>query len=143
MRILLNHKRRIFLFEILAALLLNPVSAISQTPTTDTYSQAVSLFQAKQYAAALPLFEKAVQENPTAQAYYYLGYCQYMGKQVKEAIVNFYHSDSLKANPSLTAYADKLYDGLSDEDKQWVVQNSLGPPNFPVTLSNAANPQAE
>ncbi len=43
----------------------------------DTYAQGVALFQQQQYAQSVPLFQKAVQENPNdSKAYYYLGVAQ-------------------------------------------------------------------
>ncbi len=101
-------------------------------PAADSYTQGLALFQQKQYAAALPLFEQAEKEKPNdAQVNYHLAYCQYLTGDLKDAALHFYIVDRIKANPAMKAYADKIKFNLPFVDQQWV-ENQLQPKTVPV-----------
>jgi tetratricopeptide (TPR) repeat protein len=86
-----------------------------------SFDQGVALYQQKQYAAAIPFFQKAVQENPNdAKAYYYLGVNQMMTGDQKDAALNLAISNQKQPNPSVEAYVNQLKARLSPEDQQWV-----------------------
>ncbi len=90
-------------------------------PAGDSFSQGVALFQQQQYAQAVPLFQKAVQENPKdSKAYYYLGVAQVQSADLKDAAVALGISNKLNPNPSVAAYVDQVKARLSPEDQQWV-----------------------
>jgi tetratricopeptide (TPR) repeat protein len=86
-----------------------------------SFAQGVALFQQQQYAQAVPLFQKAVQETPgDSKAYYYLGVAQVMSGDMKDAAVALGLSNKLNPNPSVAAYVDRVKARLSPEDQQWV-----------------------
>lgn len=112
--------------------------AQSALPSLDAYSQGVSLFHARNYSAALPLFQQAVQADPAnAMAHYYLGSCQETAGDLRGEVLNYYVSDKLSPDPGLRAYADKAMDKLSLEDQDWVETRlasfSLPPANLPLS----------
>lgn len=87
----------------------------------DALSRGKALFQQKQYAAAVPYLQQAVQENPKdATAYYYLGYAQYAAGDKKNAALNFGRSAQLSQNTQTKAYADRLKAQLPPADQKWV-----------------------
>jgi len=108
------------------------------------YSQAVSLFDAKNYQAALPLFQQVVQDDPNnAKAFYYLGRCQDQVGYTRGAVLSFYTSDQLQPYPALKLYADKLKAKLSPEDQDWVekhLRNPAAPALLAASASQAAVP---
>ncbi|HEY5038023.1 MAG TPA: tetratricopeptide repeat protein [bacterium] len=118
-----------------------PDSLSTPTPPSDPFSSGLVLFQQKQYAAALPLFEQAVQENPSPKAYYHLAYCQYLTGDLKDAALNFYREDQLNPSPPQKRFADKLKDKLSLNDQEWV-ESQLQPanPSAPVSLNTPPPP---
>src|SRR5579883_3184007 len=80
----------------------------------DNYSKAVSLFNAKDYKAALPLLQQAVRDDPrNAQAYYYLGSCQEVAGDPRDEVLNYYISNKLTPDAGMKAYADKMNEKLS------------------------------
>jgi tetratricopeptide (TPR) repeat protein len=84
-------------------------------------AQGKALFQQKQYAAAVPVLQQAVRENPNDyQGYYLLGYSQYMTRDMKNAAVNFGLANAKQPNPQLKAYADRIKASLPPADQQWV-----------------------
>lgn len=96
-------------------------TAAAPSSTTTDYSRAVSLYDAKDYQAALPLFQQVTLDNPrNASAYYYLGSCQQRAGYLRGEVLNFYLSDRLQPYPALKACADKVMEKLSNEDQAWV-----------------------
>ncbi len=90
-------------------------------PGQDSFAQGTALFQQQQYAQALPLFQKATQDNPRdSKAYYYLGVCQAQVGDYKDAAVALGVSDKLNPNPSVENYVAQLKSRLSPADRQWV-----------------------
>lgn len=93
----------------------------SAAQTSDSFSQGVALYQQQQYAQAVPLFQKAVQDNPKdSKAYYYLGACQAQTGDMKDAAVALGISNKLNPNPSIQNYVTQLKSRLSDDDQDWV-----------------------
>lgn len=120
--------------------------------TEDSFAQGTALFQQRQYAQALPYFQKATQENPkNANAYYYLGACQMQTGDLKDAAVALGVSNKLNPNPSVENYVNQLKSRLSPDDHQWVdgqitaqatasaagVSSPSAPKNFGVRLEPA------
>ncbi len=134
--------RRIFFCLFLYAV--SPQSrAQAAPPALDAYSLGVSLFHSQNYAAALPLFQQAVQANPAdAMAHYYLGSCQETAGDLRGEVLNYCISDKLSSDPGLRAYADKAMDKLSLEDQDWVEQRlaafSQPPASMPLSLATPA-----
>lgn len=90
-------------------------------PAEDSFAQGTALFQQKQYAQAIPLFQKATQENPkNANAYYYLGACQLQTGDMKDAAVALGISNKLNPNPGVENYVNQIKARLSPDDQQWV-----------------------
>jgi len=86
-----------------------------------SFDQGVALYQQRQYAAAVPYFQKAVQENPNdSKAYYYLGATQMMMGDTKNAAVALGLSNKLQPNPGIAGYVNQLKTRLTPEDQQWV-----------------------
>jgi tetratricopeptide (TPR) repeat protein len=89
--------------------------------SADPLSQGTSLFQQKQYAAAIPYFGRAIQQNPNDyRAYYYAGYTYYMMGQAKYAAFYFAVANLKQPNASIQAYADRVKANLPPADQQWV-----------------------
>ncbi|HJT24658.1 MAG TPA: tetratricopeptide repeat protein, partial [bacterium] len=87
----------------------------------DSFAQGTALFQQRQYAQAIPLFQKAAQDNPkNANAYYYLGACQMQTGDLKDAAVALGISNKINPNPSVGNYVNQLKSRLSPDDQQWV-----------------------
>ncbi len=103
--------------------------AAASAPTANSFSQGIALFQQQQYTPAIPLFQKAVQENPSdSTAYYYLGAAQMQAGDMKDAAVALGISNKLKPNPSVGNYVGQLKARLAPEDQQWVdAQIAAGP----------------
>jgi tetratricopeptide (TPR) repeat protein len=101
-------------------------SAVAPPPapgaaTPDSFAQGTALYQQRQYAQAIPLFQQAVRDNPkNANAYYYLGVCQMQAGDMKDAAVALGVSNKLNPNPSVASYVDQLKARLSPGDQQWV-----------------------
>ena len=84
-------------------------------------SQGTALFQQKQYAAAIPYFQQATQQNPNDyRGYYYAGYAYYMIRDSKDAALYFGVANAKQPNASIKAYADRIKASLSPDDQQWV-----------------------
>ncbi|HUO56873.1 MAG TPA: tetratricopeptide repeat protein [bacterium] len=89
--------------------------------TTGSFDQGVALYQQKQYAAAIPMFQQATRDNPNdSKAYYYLGVTQMMTGDMRDAALNLTLSDKKQPNPSIEAYVTQLRARLTPEDQQWV-----------------------
>lgn len=87
----------------------------------DPLTQGSSLFQQKQYAAAIPYFQRAAQQNPNDyRAFYYLGYSYYMTNNARMAALYFAVANLKQPNASIQAYADQVKSRLSPDDQQWV-----------------------
>lgn len=112
-------------------------------PADDSFAQGVALFQQQQYAQAVPLFQKAVQENPNdSKAYYYLGVAQIQAGDMKDAAVALGLSNKINPNPSVAAYVDRVKSRLSPEDQQWV-DNQIASGNAGGSQSaSASQPKA-
>ncbi len=88
---------------------------------TDPMTQGVGLFQQKQYAAAIPYFQSASQQNPNDyRAFYYMGYAYYMINNARLAALYFAVANLKQPNASIQAYADRVKALLSSDDQQWV-----------------------
>jgi len=88
---------------------------------SNALSQGMAFFQQKQYAASIPYFNKAIQQNPNEyRAYYYAGYAYYMTRNAKNAAFYFGVANAKQPNASTKAYADRLRAGLAPADQQWV-----------------------
>lgn len=115
---------RLMVYGLLAGALLLAKPAYPDPAPGADYSQAVSLFNAKDYKSALPLFQKVVRDDPAnAQAYYYLGSCEETVGDLRDEVLNYYISYKLAPDPGMKAYADKMMDKLSPEDQDWVQNN--------------------
>ena len=89
--------------------------------TSDSFAQGTALYQQRQYAQAIPMFQKATQENPkNSNAYYYLGVCQMQLGDMKDAAVALGISNRINPNPSVENYVNALKARLSPDDQQWV-----------------------
>jgi tetratricopeptide (TPR) repeat protein len=112
-------------------------------PASDSFAQGVALFQQQQYAQAVPLFQKAVQENSNdSKAYYYLGIAQIQTGDMKDAAVALGLSNKINPNPSVSAYVDRVKSRLSPEDQQWV-DNQIASGNAGGSQSaSASQPKA-
>ena len=102
----------------------SPASGAAALPVAspgESFNQGVALYQQRQYAAAVPDFQKAVQENPAdANASYYLG-ASYLGLgDMKNAALNLELSNKKQPNPSVEAYVTQLKARMTPEDQQWV-----------------------
>lgn len=123
---------RVYFWMLIPTMLLQAATgyAASASPTAD-YSQAVSLFNAKNYQAALPLFQQVIQDDPgNAQAYYYLGSCQETAGYLRGEVLSYYISNKLSPDAGMKAYADKVMENLSPEDQAWVEKHfdAFAPP---------------
>ena len=95
--------------------------AVAAPATSGALAQGKMLFQQKQYAAAIPYFQQATQQNPADyQGYYLLGYTQYMTRDMKGAAVNFGLANAKQPNATLKTYADRIKATLPPADQQWV-----------------------
>ena len=56
---------------------------------TDLYTNAVSAYHRGNFGKAIQLLEKYVQQKPTANAYYFLGYAHYKTKNYMESLKYF------------------------------------------------------
>ncbi len=84
-------------------------------------SQGYALFQQRQYAASIPYFQQAIQQNPNDyRPYYYAGYAYYMNQDPKDAALYFAIANAKQPNASIQAYAERIKASLSPEDQQWV-----------------------
>jgi thioredoxin-like negative regulator of GroEL len=87
----------------------------------DALGQGMAFFQQKQYAASIPYFLQAIQQNPNNdKAYYYAGYSYYMTRDAKNAALYFGVANAKSPNASVKAYADRIKSSLPAEDQQWV-----------------------
>ncbi len=97
------------------------VGSTGSPQASGSLAQGKALVQQKQYAAAIPVLQQAVRENPNDyQGYYYLGYAQYGAGDRKNAAVNFGLANAKQPNAQLKAYADKVKASLPPADQQWV-----------------------
>lgn len=72
------------------------------TASGGSFPQGVDLYQQKQYAAAVPYFEKAVQEAPNdGKPNYYLGLSYLALGDTKNAALNLALSNKKQPNPSV------------------------------------------
>jgi Flp pilus assembly protein TadD len=103
-------------------------ASTSTTATTTTSTTAepglqegIQYFQQKQYSQAIPDFQEAIQSAPQDyRGYYYLGYCQYMTGDAKDAALNFERANQRHPNSAIEAYALQLEKTLSPSDQLWV-----------------------
>jgi len=87
----------------------------------DPLTQGSTLFQQKQYAASIPYFQRAAQQNPNDyRAFYYAGYAYYMTGNTRFAALYFAVANMKQPNASIQAYADRVKSSLSPDDQQWV-----------------------
>lgn len=87
----------------------------------DPLTQGAALFQQKQYAAAIPYFGRAIQQNPNDyRGYYYAGYTYYMMGNARYAALYFAVANLKQPTPAIQSYADKVKAGLPQTDQQWV-----------------------
>ena len=96
-----------------------PATAPAAAP--NRLSQGLALFQQKQYAASVPYFQQAIQQNPNDyRGYYYAGYAYYMTRDGKDAALYFTVANAKQPNASIKAYADHIKASLAPADQQWV-----------------------
>ncbi|HEY5039468.1 MAG TPA: tetratricopeptide repeat protein [bacterium] len=137
--------RRFWFWMLLSAVMLQgKASYADPLPLKiDAYSQGLSLFENKDYSAALPFFQQAVQDNPgNAKTHYYLGKCQQMTGDLRSGVLNYYISARLSPYPQLKAYADQTKDKLSLVDQEWV-ENQLAAFSKPPANTTSAPPAAQ
>ncbi len=97
-----------------------PVAAATPAASS-AFSQGVALYQQKQYAQAIPQFQAAIQANPNdAASYKYLGYCQVMTGDYKDAAVALTLSNQKQPDPSIQNYLTQLKSRFAPADQQWV-----------------------
>jgi len=95
--------------------------AAAAPATGAAYAQGKALFDQKQYAAAIPLFQQALTENPLdANAHYYLGYSQYVSGDKKNAALSFARTNRISPNATADSYAQRIRATLSPEEALWV-----------------------
>lgn len=122
----------------------SPAAGSSSVPGApapgDSFNQGVALYQQKQYAAAIPDFQKAVQENPNdGNASYYLG-ASYLGLgDMKNADLNLEISNRKQPNPSVAAYVTQLKSQMTPEDQQWVDAQAAASSN--VSAAGMSSPE--
>lgn len=100
----------------------NAGGAAAPTGASSNYlSQGYALFQQRQYAASIPYFQYAIQQNPNDyRPYYYAGYAYYMTQNAKQAALYFEIANAKQPNASIKAYGDRVKASLSPDDQQWV-----------------------
>jgi tetratricopeptide (TPR) repeat protein len=109
--------------------------------TVDPMTQGSSLFQQKQYAAAIPYFQRAAQQTPNDyRPFYYLGYSYYMTNNGRMAALYFAVANLKQPNASIQAYADQVKARLSSDDQQWVSTQLSQYTNGPAMASSPSNP---
>ena len=117
-------RQKPYFLALLALFFLSQARMVSASALSADYSQAVSLFKAQNFQAALPLFQQIVQDEPSnAKAYSYLGSCQGSVGYLRGEALNYYISNRLSPDPALKATADKVMGQLSLEDSDWVDQH--------------------
>ena len=139
----MSHQKQYF-SAVLALVCLSLMTSASHAASPD-YSRAVSLFDAKDFQAALPLFQQVVQDDPSnAKAYYYLGSCQESVGYLRGKALNYYLSNRLSPDPAVKAAADKVMEKLSLEDADWVEQHldAFTPADSQAASTPVPNPQA-
>jgi len=107
----------------------------------DPLTQGSSLFQQKQYMAAIPYFQRAAQQNPSDyRAFYYLGYSYYMTNNGRMAALYFAVANMKQPNASIQAYANQVNARLSPDDQQWVSTQLSQYSNSPAMASFGNKP---
>ncbi len=87
----------------------------------DPLTQGSTLFQQHQYAASIPYFQRAAQQNPNDyRAFYYAGYAYYMTGNIRYAAFYFAVANMKQPNASIQNYADRTKATLQPDDQQWV-----------------------
>ncbi len=87
----------------------------------DYLGYGAQLFKQKQYAASIPYFRAAIQQNPNDyRGYYYSGYAYYMTGNARYAAFYFGVANAKQPNASIKAYADRIKSALQPEGQQWV-----------------------
>src|ERR1700677_4036423 len=105
----------------------------------DPLTQGSSLFQQKQYSAAIPYFQRAAQQNPNDyRPFYYLGYAYYMTGNGRMAALYFGVANLKQPNASIQAYANQVNARLSPDDQQWVSTQLSQYSNSPTMASTKA-----
>jgi tetratricopeptide (TPR) repeat protein len=105
----------------------------------DPLAQGSSLFQQKQYMAAIPYFQRAAQQNPNDyRAFYYLGYSYYMTNNGRMSALYFAVANEKQPNASIQAYANQVNARLSPDDQQWVSTQLSQYSNSPAMVSSKA-----
>jgi tetratricopeptide (TPR) repeat protein len=90
-------------------------------PTENPMNQGMALYQSRQYRPAATYFQQAIQQNPNDYLpCYWMGAACYKMGDNRGAVVYFTLTDRLKPNPTVKAYAQKLFARLSDSDQLWV-----------------------
>ena len=107
----------------------------------DPLTQGSSLFQQKQYMAAIPYFQRAAQQNPNDyRPFYYLGYSYYMTNNGRMSALYFAVANMKQPNASIQAYANQVNARLSPDDQQWVSTQLSQYSNSPAMASSPSNP---
>ena len=97
-------------------------SAAPASPVAADYlGRGAMYFKQRQYAASIPYFRAAIQQNPNDyRGYYYEGYAYYMTGNYKYAAFYFGVANAKQPNASIKAYADRVKSSLPPEGQQWV-----------------------
>ena len=96
-------------------------SAAAPAGANDYLGRGAMYFKQKQYAASIPYFRAAIQQNPNDyRGYYYSGYAYYMTGNAKYAAFYFGVANAKQPNASIQAYADRIKSSLPPEGQQWV-----------------------
>ncbi len=95
--------------------------AVAGVAAADPLRQGAALFQQKQYAASIPYFLQAAQQNPgDYRPYYYAGYAYYMSRDTRDAALCFAVANLKHPDASVKAFADQNRAILQPADQQWV-----------------------
>jgi tetratricopeptide (TPR) repeat protein len=89
-----------------------------------------TLFGEKKYKEAIPLFQQALMDDAkNMQAYYELGYSQFLVGNKTEAALNLAYYGKKETRYDFVDYANRLREGLKPDDREWMDdQLKEGPP---------------
>jgi tetratricopeptide (TPR) repeat protein len=89
-----------------------------------------TLFGEKKYKEAIPLFQQALlDDTKNMQAYYELGYSQFLVGNKPEAALNFAYYGKKESRYDFEDYANRLKATLAPDDREWMDdQLKNGPP---------------
>ncbi|HET9869524.1 MAG TPA: tetratricopeptide repeat protein, partial [bacterium] len=98
-----------------------PVSTALSSPPSNAFQQGLVLYNQKQFAAAVPFLQGAVEENPKdPEAYQYLGLAQIQAGNLKEGDLALEEYNYLRPDPPTANYALQVRKRLTPPDQMWV-----------------------